>query len=49
MSRRVRHIHARRGEHVVVHRPHSSGGGGDAGCGIAILLVIAFFLLRSCG
>jgi len=37
---RVRHIHARRGEHIRVHRDHGGGGGGGSsegeGCWILI-------------
>ena len=36
----VRHIHARRGEHIRVHRSHGGGGGGGSSEGEGCLLLI---------
>jgi len=40
----VRHIHARRGEHVVVHRDKDSGGCAELVIGLILLGIMIKFL-----
>ena len=48
----VRHVHAKRGEYIAVHRDHdggSSGGGDDCdGCFVIITICFVIFLIASC-
>ncbi|MDR1611594.1 MAG: hypothetical protein LBT97_02295 [Planctomycetota bacterium] len=44
VERRVRHVHARRGEYIKVHRQGWFGGGKDDGSGcLGIIIVLAIF------
>ena len=46
----VRHIHAKPGQYIAVHRHRGSGGGTDAGCaqilGIGLLIVVIVSLWK---
>lgn len=37
----VRHVHAKPGEYIAVHRNHGSGGGGTGGDGMGCLTLVA--------
>ena len=49
----VRHVHARPGEYIAVHRKHGNGsghsgnGGGDEGCLYIIAIIIVIWIIAS--